>query len=236
MMHIKRRSIEISLILIFLLSLIGCTATTNKICLNHAKNLYSLDQYTLAGEKHLIRDYPSIDSEGNIIVVVEIPTGTNAKWEVDKATGHLKWEFKKKKPRVVRYLGYPGNYGMIPRTILPKELGGDGDPLDIIVIGPAVPRGSVVQARLIGVLEMLDNGEKDDKLIAVLSNSPLAKVSSIEELSREFKGITEILEIWFSNYKGPGKMESKGFGDVSQAHKILHAAIAAYTKFKSFNE
>ena len=236
MMHIKRRSIEISLILIFLLSLVGCTATTNKICLNHAKNLYSLDQYTLAGEKHLIRDYPSIDSEGNIIVVVEIPTGTNAKWEVDKATGHLKWEFKKKKPRVVRYLGYPGNYGMIPRTILPKELGGDGDPLDIIVIGPAVPRGSVVQARLIGVLEMLDNGEKDDKLIAVLSNSPLAKVSSIEELSREFKGITEILEIWFSNYKGPGKMESKGFGDVSQAHKILHAAIAAYTKFKSFNE
>jgi inorganic pyrophosphatase len=236
MKQIKRRSIEISLIVIFLLSLVCCTATTNKICLDHAKNLYSLDQYTLAGEKHLIRDYPSIDSKGNIFVVVEIPTGTNAKWEVDKATGHLKWEFKKKKPRVVRYLGYPGNYGMIPRTILPKELGGDGDPLDVIVIGPAVPRGSVVKARLIGVLKMLDNGEKDDKLIAVLSNSPLAKISSIKELNRKFKGITDILEIWFSNYKGPGKIELNGFRDVSQAHKILHASMTAYTKLKSFNK
>jgi inorganic pyrophosphatase len=195
MKQIKRRSIEISLIVIFLLSLVCCTATTNKICLSHAKNLYSLDQYTLAGEKHLIRDYPSIDSKGNIFVVVEIPTGTNAKWEVDKATGHLKWEFKKKKPRVV-----------------------------------------IVKARLIGVLKMLDNGEKDDKLIAVLSNSPLAKISSIKELNRKFKGITDILEIWFSNYKGPGKIELNGFRDVSQAHKILHASMTAYTKLKSFNK
>ena len=49
------------------------------------------------------------------------------------------------KPREVKYLGYPGNYGMIPRTLLPKELGGDGDPLDVIVLGPAVERGSCDQ-------------------------------------------------------------------------------------------
>lgn len=41
----------------------------------------------------------------------------------------MKWEFKKGKPRVVSYLGYPGNYGMIPKTLLSKESAGDGDPL-----------------------------------------------------------------------------------------------------------
>jgi len=189
-----------------------------------------VDQYTLAGEKHLFLDYSAIDSSGNINVVVEIPTGTNAKWEVDKTTGHLKWGFKKGKPRVVSYLGYPGNYGMVPRTILPIELGGDGDPLDVVVIGPAIPRGSVVQARPIGVLKMLDDGEQDDKIIAVLPNSDLGKISSIEELTGEFRGIAEILEIWFSNYKGPGKMKSKGFGSVADATSIIESAVAAYGK------
>ena len=74
--------------------------------------------------------------------MIEIPTGTTAKWEVVKPSGELRWEFDQGRPRVVRYLGYPGNYGMIPRTLLPKEEGGDGDPLDVVVLGPAVPRGS----------------------------------------------------------------------------------------------
>jgi inorganic pyrophosphatase len=187
-----------------------------------------VNQYTLSGEKHFLRDYPPVDSSGNINVVVEIPAGTNAKWEVDKTTGQLKWEFKQGKPRVVSYLGYPGNYGMIPGTCLLKEMGGDGDPLDVIVIGPAVPRGSVVKARPIGVLKMLDDGEQDDKIIALLLDSPLDRISTIEELEREYKGITDIIEIWFSNYKGPGEMLSKGFGSVSEARDIIEAAAKAY--------
>jgi inorganic pyrophosphatase len=189
-----------------------------------------VDQYTMSGEKHLLRDYPPTDSSGNINVVVEIPAGTNAKWEVDKTTGQLKWEFKKGKPRVVSYLGYPGNYGMVPGTCLLKELGGDGDPLDVIVIGPAVPRGSVVKACPIGVLKMLDDGEQDDKLIALLLDSFLDAISTIEDLEREYKGITDIIEIWFSNYKGPGEMQSKGFEGVTEARNIIEAAAKAYRK------
>ncbi len=121
----------------------------------------------------------------------------NEKWEIDKITGHLEWEFKDSQPRIVKYLGYPGNYGMIPRTLLPKERVGDGDPLDVIVLGPAVPRGSILKARLIGVMKMLDNGEQDDKLIAVMLDSPLGNIKSIVELDQRFNGITQILDNWF---------------------------------------
>ncbi len=222
----SRRLAGLALACVLLLA--GCASTTHRETVGHADGLKMADGYTLIGKKDFLRDYTPNDSSGNINVVVEIPAGTNAKWEVDKATGQLKWEFKQERPRIVAYLGYPGNYGMIPRTILPKDQGGDGDPLDVIVLAPAVPRGSVVQARPIGVLKLLDGGEQDDKIIAVLPDSPLGGVSSLEELQSDFKGITDILEIWFSNYKGPGKMESQGFAGAAEARDIINEAIADY--------
>ncbi len=195
---------------------------------NIAPGLKATDRYTLVGEKNLLTGYQPKSPDGNINVVVEIPTCTVAKWEVAKPEGSLKWEFKKGKPRIVKYLGYPGNYGMVPRTLLPKELGGDGDPLDVIVLGPAVPRGSIVEAKLIGVLKLLDGGEQDDKLIAVLANTALYEVGNLKELKEKFGGVTTIVEIWFTNYKGPGELVSKGYGEVEEARKILDAAIKAF--------
>ena len=210
------------------LFLAGCTAPTPPCeSFDQTPGLSWVDPYTLEGEKHLVRDYPPLDPTGLLNVVVEIPTGTNAKWEVDKTTGQLAWEFRDGEPRIVSYLAYPGNYGMIPGTLLPEDLGGDGDPLDVIVLGPAVPRGRVVRARLLGVLKLLDDGEQDDKLIAVQQNSPLNQVADLDQLNREFNGVAEILEIWFSNYKGPGEMESLGFGNRAEAQEILRAAVAA---------
>ena len=150
--------------------------------------------HTLLSPKNLLKDYPSKDSFGNVQAVIEVPAGRTEKWEVDKEDGDLKWNFKKGKPRVLKYIGYPGNYGMIPRTLSPKELGGDGDPLDIILLGPPLNRGDVVSAKLVGVLKLLDNGEQDDKLIAVQLNSPLIKSNSLKELDEQFPGIKEILE------------------------------------------
>ena len=191
--------------------------------------LVQKDEYTIVSSTDLVAGYAPRNDDGTINVVVEIPTGTNAKWEVTKEDTHvLKWEFKKGKPRVVKYIGYPGNYGMIPQTLLPKELGGDGDPLDIIALGPAQQRGGVVRAKLIGVLKLLDDGEQDDKLIAVLEGSALYEVSSLRELNETYGGVAEIVRLWFSNYKGPGEMEFEGFGDVAEAQKILAAAHAAF--------
>jgi inorganic pyrophosphatase len=181
-----------------------------------------------ANSQSYLNDYEAQLANGDVNVVIEIPAGTTGKWEVTKPEGELRWEIRDGKPRVVQYLGYPANYGMIPRTLLPKELGGDGDPLDVMILGDAMARGSVVPARLIGVMNMLDGGEQDDKLIAVRPDSPFGKVTNLADLDAQFPGATTILRTWFTNYKGPGKIVVPGFADLPEAQKILSAAIEAY--------
>jgi inorganic pyrophosphatase len=193
-----------------------------------SSELKYVNQYTIIGPKNFLKDYEPINFDGTINAVIEIPAGTSAKWEVDKADGSLKWEFKKGKPRIVKYLGYPGNYGMIPQTLLSEKLGGDGDPLDVLVLGESVPRGSVVKAKLVGILKLLDGGEQDDKLLAVILGTPFSEINNIQELNKKFRGASKIIEIWFSNYKGQGKVESKGIAGVEEAKKVLSMAIKAY--------
>lgn len=184
--------------------------------------------YLIIGEKNFLTGYKPLDIDGNINVVIEIPTGTIDKWEVDKKSGNMTWEFRNGSPRKVNYLGYPGNYGMIPQTLLPKSLGGDGDPLDVIVLGPSVKRGSVIKAKLIGALKLLDDGEQDDKLVAVMEGTPFYQVNSLAELDSSFNGTLSIIELFFSNYKGPREMESLGFINKNEAKEVLDLAIEAY--------
>ena len=117
---------------------------------------------------------------------------------------------------------------MIPQTILPKEKGGDGDPLDIIVIGEPVLKGEIIKCKIIGVLKLLDRNEKDDKIIAIAENSSLSSINSIEELNEKNNGISKILELWFSNYKGSNKVISQGYGDQKVALTILNTSIKEY--------
>ena len=219
------RKISICLLFGFAISLL---LFENGLAKEVASGLKYTDQYTLVGPKNFLKDIQPTNSDGTINVVIEIPTGTTAKWEVDKKDGSLKWEFKNGRPRIVKYLGYPGNYGMIPQTLLSEESGGDGDPLDVLVLGEYAPRGSVVKAKLIGVLKFLDGGEKDDKLLAVLAGTPFFEINSVRELDKKFDGASKIIEIWFANYKGPGKVESKGMNSVEEAKRVLNMAIKAY--------
>lgn len=170
----------------------------------------------------------AINKDGTINAIIEIPSGSVDKWEVNKKNGKLEWEIKDGIPRKVNYLGYPGNYGMIPGTLLPKGLGGDGDPLDIIILGESVKRGTVIECKIIGALKLLDNNEQDDKLIGVMKNSPFFNLESISELDSSYKDITLIIETFFSNYKGPNKMKSLGYIEENEAKKILDFSIEAY--------
>jgi len=200
----------------------------------HAKAMQPTDDYTIVGTQELMA-LPALNADGTVRAIIEIPTGTSAKWEISKDDPKaVYWEYKDEKPRIVNYLGYPGNYGAIPGTALPKELGGDGDPLDVIVLGQAVPRGEVISVRLIGVLKMLDGGEQDDKLIAVLTaDSPFAHVESMAQLDKEFPGVSEIVGIWFANYKGPdGGMVSQGFEEASVARTVFDKAAAQFKAAK----
>lgn len=138
----------------------------------------------------------------HVRVIVEISAGSNEKWEVDSETGILDWDYKDGKPRVIQYLSYPWNYGMIPGTILPLEQGGDGDPLDVILLGQRAERGAIVEGRVIGMVRMTDRGEQDDKLLAVRPDGIFSAIHGVSELEEQFPGVLEITSIWLRHYKG----------------------------------
>jgi inorganic pyrophosphatase len=175
-------------------------------------------------QRNLLTGYPARNPDGTVNAAIEIPAGTNAKWEATKDGEAVAWERQRGRLRVVHYLPYPANYGMVPGTLLPREDGGDGDPLDVLLLGPARDRGEVVPARLVGVLRLLDDGERDDKLLAVDLEGPLGGVTDLDALERDFPGVTAILDGWFAHYKGPGRIETRGFGDRASALEVLGLA------------
>lgn len=184
--------------------------------------------YKILSTVHLVDgiDYKNGDAYQALI---EIPAGTTAKWEVNHKTGHLEWEFRNKKPRNVKFLGYPGNYGFIPQTILDKNEGGDGDPLDIIVLGSAVSIGNIQEVKILGAIKLLDSGEQDDKIIAVPLNGPFSDVESLGELMVNFPGTVEIVRYWFEGYKG-GKMHFMGYMQRKEAELLIEKAHESWSK------
>jgi inorganic pyrophosphatase len=156
--------------------------------------------------------------------VVEIPAGTSEKWEVVEDGRALAIERQDGQRRRIDYLPYPSNYGFIPRTRLTTDEGGDGDPVDVVILGPATPCGAVVDARIVGALRLLDDGEQDDKVLAVRPEAPLGDVHDLDELRDRYPGVLDILETWFVHYKGPGN-RSRGFVGAAAARSIVTEAV-----------
>lgn len=175
----------------------------------------------ISSQKHLINDIPLYDTEENLQAIVEIPAGSTEKWEVNKKTGQLERDSIDGKPRSIDYLGYPVNYGFLPQTLLSKETGGDGDPLDAIILGRQLPQGTIASCKVLGVLRLKDNGEQDDKLILAEKNSHFASVNSLEELNEKYPALLTTIESWFVHYKGSGQMVSEGFAPVEEAKSII---------------
>ncbi|GHT50903.1 inorganic pyrophosphatase [Bacteroidia bacterium] len=127
--------------------------------------------------------------------IIEIPKGTRAKYELDKVSGLLQLD------RVLySSVYYPANYGFIPQSYC-----GDKDPLDILILSQieVVPL-CIVPSRIIGVMRMLDNGEADDKIIAVAAGDPsMNHYNNIGDLPSHI--VSEIMS-FFEDYK---KLENK---------------------------
>lgn len=219
---------RISLILTIFCSVVlaGCQQENSKVD-SQNKSEKSAEEEPILQQKNVL-DSPPMNEHGEVQALIEIPLGTREKWEMNKELRELYLEEIDGKPRIVNYLPYPANYGMIPQTLLSKELGGDGDPIDVIVLGDYIERGTIVSCNVIGVLKLLDRGEQDDKLIAVANEGQFKNITSLKDLELEFKGVKEIIETWFANYKGSGKMESQGFGEAEEARNILQQAIEQY--------
>jgi inorganic pyrophosphatase len=151
--------------------------------------------------------------------VIEIPKGSRAKYEIDKPSGLLKLD------RVIySSFMYPINYGFIPQTY-----GDDKDPLDILVLSSiSVQPLCLMEARVLGVMQMVDQGDADDKIIAVATNDPSVNyMNNIEELPQHF---FNELRNFFEEYK---KLENKivkvdEFQDKASALKIIETALKYY--------
>ena len=201
------------------LSLIILVVATSS-CKKHQKN----DQ--------TVKRYSSINDNGYINALIEISAGSLEKWEYNKETKKVEIELVNDNPRIINYLGYPANYGMVPGTLLSRNNGGDGDPLDIVVLGPPKQIGNIVKCKVIGVLYLIDNFEQDDKLIAISENSNLEHINDIGELNENYNGLLKIIEIWFTNYKGNDKIKSKGYGNSHSALNILANARDQFLDIK----
>ena len=151
--------------------------------------------------------------------IIEIPKNTRAKYELDKQSGLLKLD------RVLyASMYYPANYGFIPKTYCD-----DNDPLDILVLSQItiVPM-CIVSAKVIGVMRMLDQGEHDDKIIAVAEHDmSVNHYNDISELPDHF-----IIELrnFFEDYK---KLEHKtvevrDFLGADIAREIVQQSIFDY--------
>jgi inorganic pyrophosphatase len=151
--------------------------------------------------------------------LIEIPQGSKCKYEIDKTTGLLKLD------RVIySSFHYPVNYGFIPQT-----LGEDNDPLDILVIcSESIQALCLVEATVIGNMQMIDTGEKDDKIIAVAAKDPSVNhIRSIDELPKHFFAV---LKNYFEQYKvlENKRVEIEDFQSKETASSIIHSAITAY--------
>jgi inorganic pyrophosphatase len=180
---------------------------------------------------HLI-DEVNLRSSDNLNVVVEIPSGSVQKWEVDYSTGALTIEKNNGLPREVEFIPYLGNYGFVPQTLQSVAGGGDGDPLDVIVLSPSVERGTILQVRIIGTICMLDDGEIDDKYVAVLPGTgAFGEITDIYAMFVEFPGAIEIVRQWFELYK-PGKMNFVGYRGADDAIVEIERAHAVWSRSK----
>lgn len=151
--------------------------------------------------------------------VIEIPKGSKAKYEIDKPSGLLKLD------RVIHSaFHYPINYGFIPKTY-----GGDKDPLDILVLSSvSIQPLCIVAAKILGVMQMIDSGDADDKIIAVAATDP--SVNYIENMSELPKHFFNELKQFFQEYK---KLENKtviveDFQNKQTALSIINEAIDFY--------
>ena len=180
---------------------------------------------------HLLDGIPAFTTDSLVHAVIEIPAGSRAKWEVDKNTGQLAWEkLSDGSFRNIDYLAYPANYGFVPQTLLSEETGGDGDPVDLFILGSALERGSTVKVKIIGIIHMTDQGESDSKLIAVNTSEDVFAVNSLSELQKRYPGVTEILSLWLQNYKGKGIIKVLEVQDEKEALEYLKTAHSTYLK------
>jgi len=156
-----------------------------------------------------------------INVIIEIPKGSKNKYEIDKETGLIALDRAMHTAQ-----DYPFDYGFVPQTYWD-----DGDALDVVVLTtyPLAP-GILVSARPVGIMNMIDGGDADDKVIAVPVDDP--RWDEVLDLSDINKHTIKEMEHFFSTYKQiqNKEVEVTGFKDKAAAFKAVERSIKLYNE------
>jgi inorganic pyrophosphatase len=168
---------------------------------------------------------------------IEITPFDVVKYEIDKHSGYLRVDRPQRSSSVP-----PALYGFVPRTycgarvaaLSPASTRGDGDPLDICVLTerPINRNEVILDARVVGGIEMVDGGEADDKIIAVLASDPVyGRASDLEDLP---KALIDRLVHYFATYKTmPGednRVSIRSTYSVTHAWQVVRASMEDYAE------
>lgn len=165
---------------------------------------------------------PGNVDEGVINVVIEIPAGSSHKIEWNRELAVM--QLDRVDPQI---FAKPTNYGFIPQT-----LDEDGDELDVLLVTDSpLPTGVFLEANVVGVMKFEDDGEVDDKIVAVPADDRNSgnRIKTLEDIPQLVKQI----ENHFNHYKDikkPGTTVVKGWGDVQEAKAVIHEAIERWNK------
>lgn len=156
--------------------------------------------------------------KNEINAVIEIPEGSMHKIEYNREK--CTFELDRVEPAI---FAKPTNYGFIPQT-----LDEDGDELDtLVVVGEPLPLGVVVTARIIGVLNFEDDGEKDHKIICVpaddRNDGPI--IQTVDDLGEQWKRKIDHHFTHYKDLKKPGSTKVLGFGNVEDAKNVIKECI-----------
>ncbi len=191
----------------------------SRIQYNVQRRFFCQGYFLMIHAWHDITPGENIPSEFN--AVIEIPFGSSVKYELDKQSGMIKLD------RILySAVYYPANYGFIPQT-----LAEDDDPLDVLVFcqEPVVPL-TIIQARTVGLMTMIDGGKKDHKIIAVASKDP--EFNSYTDAQEMPPHRLMMLRRFFQDYKLlEGKaVEVDAVQSPGDAYPVIEAALANYSK------
>ena len=152
-------------------------------------------------------------------MVVEIPKGSTNKYEYDGKLGLFRLDRALYSP-----VHYPGDYGFIPGT-----LADDGDPMDVLaLVEYPTFSGCMVEVRPIGMLNMIDQKQNDQKILAVPNRDP--RYDEVKSMDQVFAHIRREVEHFFTIYKElEGRSTSTfGWGDAKEARKVIAASRKNY--------
>ncbi|HEX6258032.1 MAG TPA: inorganic diphosphatase [Candidatus Saccharimonadales bacterium] len=160
---------------------------------------------------------PGAVDDGFINVVIEIPKGSSHKIEWNRELAVM--QLDRVEPAI---FAKPTNYGFIPQT-----LDEDGDELDVLLVtDEPLPTGVFLEAKIIGVMKFEDDGEVDDKIVAVPTDDRNTgnRIQSLADIAQ----LVKQLENHFNHYKDlkkPGTTVVKSWGDIAEAKAVVHESI-----------